>query len=32
VRLISRFKRAMGNVARAFNGNAAVASQSWEEF
>ena len=25
-------RRAMGNVARAFNGNAAVASQSWEEF
>ncbi len=25
-------RRAMGNVARAFNSNAAVASQSWEEF
>ncbi|WP_200959513.1 methyl-accepting chemotaxis protein [Rhizobium sp. Root1203] len=25
-------RRAMGTVARAFNGNAAVADQSWEEF
>jgi methyl-accepting chemotaxis protein len=25
-------RRAMGNVACAFNGNAAIASQSWEEF